>query len=146
MKVNEMKRPFRNLIDCKGGAALIEFALVFPLLLVMLLGILAYGIYFGAAHSTAQLAAEAARATVAGLSDSERTSLAEIYIANHAASYPVLDASKITVEAAAKPGDPNEFLVAIRYDASELPIWHFAAFLPLPSKTIERPATVKRGG
>lgn len=141
-----MKNLTIKLAKDSRGVAAIEFALVFPVFLIVVLGILAYGIYIGATHATAQLAAESARASVAGLSNTERTSLAEAYVKAHAASYPILDPSKISVVATAAPAQPDEFRVAVRYDASQLPIWHFAAFLPLPSKTIERTATVKRGG
>jgi Flp pilus assembly protein TadG len=129
------------------GTAAVEFALVLPIFLVLLLGILAYGVYFAAAHSTAQLAADAARASVAGLTDTERSSIARASVASNAASYGVLlDARKIVVEAAAVPSDATEFRVAVRYDASSLPIWSFAPFLPLPSSTIEQSAVIKRGG
>ncbi len=65
----------------EDGTAAIEFALVLPVFLVLMLGILAYGIYFAAAHSTAQLAADAARASVAGLNDVERANLAKASVA-----------------------------------------------------------------
>lgn len=129
------------------GTAAIEFALVMPVFLVLLLGILAYGIYFAAAHSTAQLAAEAARASVAGLTDAERTTIAKASVANNVANYGVLlNPDKVTVEAAALPDDATEFRVAVRYDASLLPIWSFTPFLPLPSEVIEQAAIIKRGG
>lgn len=131
----------------KDGAAAIEFALVLPVFLMLLLGILAYGIYFAAVHTTAQLAADAARASVAGLTDTERASFARANVASNLANYSVLlDASKVTVEAAAMPSDATEFRVAISYDASDLPIWSFTPFLPLPSSTIVQSAVIKRGG
>lgn len=52
----------------------------------------------------------------------------------------------MTVEAAALQSDATEFRVAVRYDASNLPIWSFTPFLPLPSKIIEQTAVIKRGG
>lgn len=129
------------------GTAAIEFALVLPVFLVVLLGILAYGIYFAAAHSTAQLAAEAARASVAGLTDAERTNLARASVYQNAGNYSVLiDPAKVTVEAAPLVSNATEFRVAVRYNAQNLPIWSFAPFLPLPSDTIEQTAIVKRGG
>lgn len=131
----------------EDGTAAIEFALVLPIFLVLLLGILAYGVYFAAAHSTAQLAADAARASVAGLTETERSTLARANVASNIASYGILlDPSKVTVEAATVPTDTTEFRVAVRYDASDLPIWSFTPFLPLPSKVIEQAAVIKRGG
>lgn len=129
------------------GTAAIEFALVLPIFLVLLLGILAYGIYFAAAHGTAQLAAEAARASVAGLTDTERSNIAKATVAKNAASYGmILDATKVTVVAAPLAGDATEFRVAVSYNAVDLPIWSFTPFLPLPSSTIVQSAIVKRGG
>ena len=131
----------------EDGTAAIEFALVLPIFLVLMLGILAYGIYFAAAHSTAQLAADAARASVAGLNDVERANLAKASVASNVSGYgALLDASKLTVVAAPLPGDATEFRVAVSYDASNLPIWSFTPFLPLPSSTIVQSAVIKRGG
>ena len=43
------------------GTSAIEFALLAPLFILFLLGMVAYGIYFGASHSVQQIAADAAR-------------------------------------------------------------------------------------
>lgn len=129
------------------GSAAVEFALVLPVFLMILLGILAYGIYFSAAQGTAQLAADAARASVAGISDAERTTLARNHVTANAASYAmVLNPAKITVVAGPVAGNATEFRVAVRYDASALPIFDFAPFIPLPEKVIERAAVIKLGG
>lgn len=138
---------FKTVSAHEDGTAAIEFALVLPVFLVVMLGILAYGIYFAAAHSTAQLAAEAARASVAGLTDAERSDLARTSVTRNLGNYTVLiNPNKVTVEAAPVASDATEFRVAVRYQANDLPIWSFAPFLPLPSETIERTAVVKRGG
>jgi Flp pilus assembly protein TadG len=136
----------RSLWRQRSGAAAVEFAVVFPVFLIMLLAMLAYGIYLGAAHGTAQLAADAARASVAGLSDAERVAIAEDHIRRNAGSYPLLDASRVTVVAGPLPDDVTQFRVAVRFDAANLPIWGFATLIPLPEETIERVATIKRGG
>ena len=128
------------------GTAAIEMALVFPLFLAVVLGMLAYGIYFGAAHSIQQLAADAARSTVAGLDDTERASLASDFIQNNASRYALLTASLIQLQATPNQNSPDDFVVTLTYDASKLPIWNLSAFIPLPSKTIERAAVVHRGG
>ncbi|MGQ0673301.1 MAG: TadE/TadG family type IV pilus assembly protein [Hyphomicrobium sp.] len=130
----------------RSGASAVEFAVVLPVFLMLMLGILAHGIYYGAAHCTAQLAADAARASVAGLDDAERTSIAKGVIAKTASMYPLLIADKIAVEAAASASDPTEFMVAVRYDSAHLPIWSFSKLIPLPSKIIQRTAVIKRGG
>lgn len=148
--VEQNARTRRSTFGCiltdERGTAAVEFALVLPVLLMVLLGIVAYGIYFGAAHSTAQIAADAARASVAGLSDAERSSLALQQIEVTATNYPLLKPSGLSASAAPLPEDPTSFQVTVAYDARDLPIWGAAAFLPLPSQKILRTAVIKRGG
>lgn len=134
----------RNLDD--SGASAVEFAVVFPIFLLMTLAMLAYGIYFGAAHSVQQLAADAARSSVPGLNETERTQLTHNYVSNNAASYPLLVANKVTVMTASGAATPNDMVVTVRYDSSALPIWGFSALFPLPSPIIERVAVIHRGG
>ena len=129
-----------------SGASAVEFAIVVPVFLTMLFGILAYGIYFGAVHSTSQLAADAARASVAGLSDAERTSIATAHVHNNVPAYVLLNPERIEVTAEPLEVDARQFRVSVRYDASLLPIWNFTPFLPLPERVIERTATIQRGG
>ncbi|MBL8581266.1 MAG: pilus assembly protein, partial [Rhizobiaceae bacterium] len=50
----------------------VEFAIIAPVFILVLFGLIAYGIYFGASHSVQQLAADAARTAVAGLNAEER--------------------------------------------------------------------------
>lgn len=130
----------------RAGASALEFALVLPVFLLMVLGILTYGIYLGSVHSVEQLAADAARASVAGLSDSERIAIATQHVATNANDYPLLSADKIAVEAGASPLDSSQFRVSVRFDASDLPIWIMAGIVPMPDRTIERTSTIKRGG
>lgn len=141
-----MRKFIGRVLGDQRGAAALEFAIVFPVFLVLTFGMIAYGIYFGAAHSAAQLAADAARASVAGLSDQERSDLARQHITRNAAVYTLLYPQYVTSVAAASPDDATDFRVTVRYDARALPIWRFAPFLPLPSKIIERSSTIKRGG
>ncbi len=129
-----------------AGAAAVEFALVFPVALLFLCGLLAYGLYFAAAHSVQQLAADAARASVAGLSDSERASIATRHVASSAARYPLLRADRITVLAGALAADTSQFEVKVTFNSEDLPIWVLSGLVPLPQKTIARTAIITRGG
>lgn len=130
-----------------GGSAAIEFALLCPVLLLLLLGILAYGLYFFAAHSAAHIAANAARASVAGISDAEREMLARNAVADELKSHPIfLAPSKVVVSAGRISADPTSYRVAITVDAEQLPIWNLSPFLPLPSRDIEQSAVIKIGG
>lgn len=129
-----------------GGASAVEFALIFPVALIFLCGLLAYGIYFGAAHSVQQLAADAARASVSGISDAERTSIAQAHVTASGGSYPLLRADRLSVAAHALAGDPTQFEVKVTYDSTDLPIWALSGLVPLPGKIIQRVAIIKRGG
>ena len=60
----------------RDGAAAIEFAIITPVFLLVLFGIINYGAYLGVLNGVQQLTAEAARASIAGLSDDERLLLA----------------------------------------------------------------------
>src|SRR5690606_34172903 len=74
-----------------SGATAVEFAMLFPVYLMLFLGMTGYGIYFGASHSVQQLAADAARAALAGLDTAERRRLADGFIRHNAAGYPFID-------------------------------------------------------
>jgi Flp pilus assembly protein TadG len=140
------QRTVRRIAADSGGAAAVEFALVFPVALLFLCGLLAYGIYFGAAHSVQQLAADAARASVAGLDDAERVSIARQHVAASGGNYPLLRSDRMSVIAGALPADPSQFQVSVVFNSADLPIWVFSGLVPLPQKTIERTAIIKRGG
>jgi Flp pilus assembly protein TadG len=128
------------------GAAAVEFAILTPVFLVMLFGMIAYGIYFGAAHSVQQLAADAARTSVAGLSPGERDELVTGFISRNAGDYVLIDPQKLSVSIGDKPDDPDQYRVTVSYDASALPIWNLDVPLPLPGRTITYSSVVRRGG
>lgn len=129
-----------------SGAAAVEFAIVLSIFMLLALGILAYGIYLGAAHGVSQLAADSARASVAGLNDDERTAIAKDHVARTVTDFLLLKSDNVTVAAAASPNDANQFQVVVSFDASDLPIWFMSGIVPLPPKTIVRSASIKRGG
>ena len=82
-----------------SGTSAIEFAMLAPLFILLLLGMVAYGIYFGASHSVQQIAADAARTAIAGLNATERKTLVTNFINNDVNGYPFVDATKLTVDA-----------------------------------------------
>ena len=143
MKVQEMHRGF---IFNRQGASAIEFAIVGPLFLLIIFGMIAYGIYLGAAINVEQLAADAARASLAGLDEEERQELASEFIEVNSAEYMLIDPEYISVSVAGSAIDPNQFKVAVRYDATKLPIWNLYLPLPLPGKVIERSSVIRIGG
>ena len=138
-------RNIRHLARCRAGTSAVEFAIVSPLLILLLFGMVAYGIYLGASHSIQQIAADAARTAVAGLDENERVSLAENYIERNAGAYPLVESSKLSLDIKDNPADADEFTVAIRYDARDLPIWNLLPNLKLPGMTIRHASTIRIG-
>jgi Flp pilus assembly protein TadG len=124
-----------DIVHNNTGASAIEFALVAPVFLLLLFGMIAYGIYLGAAHSVQQLAADAARISIAGLDRAERVELASNYISANSNGYMFLRADDIKVRVADSAVDPNQFEVAIDYYAHALPIWSLYHRSPCPRRS-----------
>lgn len=135
-------RPWRD----ETGVSAIEFAIVFPVFLIAIVGLLVYAIYFGTVHSVQQLAAEAARASVAGLTEQERSNLAQQHVQRAAASYPLIVPQQLTMQSGNVPNDPNLFQLNLTYDASDLVIFTLRGLVPMPPTEIRRQAVVRRGG
>jgi len=136
----------RHLLRNRAGTSAVEFALLSPLFLMILLGMAAYGILIGATHSVQQIAADAARISIAGLGPDERQALATEFVMRNAGGYAFIEVSRIDVSARDNPDNPSQFTVTVEYDASELPIWNLFHGLPLPEMTIARRATIRNGG
>lgn len=135
----------RQYVTEKSGAAAVEFALVAPIFFMTLLSMIAYGIYFSAAHSVQQLAADAARTAVAGMNDTERKSLVADFVNKSTMQHALLDKSRLNLSVNADPANPNQFTVALVYDASDLPIFNLFSYA-MPDSQIRRFATVRVGG
>jgi len=129
----------------KRGVAAIEFAIIAPVMLALLFGILCYGMYFGTVHGVQQLAAEAARAAISGMNNQERTTLARATVTNGARSYPFLAVDKLAVSSIETDPATGTFTILLTYDASGLPIFDLP-FVPLPPRTIAHAAAIQRGG
>lgn len=144
--VRPVRATAHQCLRCVRGASAVEFALVTPLFMAMVFGIIMFGSYLAVIHGVQQLAAEAARTSIAGLSDTERGDLARNYVTAHAAAYPLITPAQVSVNAAASPADANVFVVTVNYDASGLFIYSLPAFVPVPSSAIARSAAIPRGG
>ena len=129
-----------------AATSAIEFAMLAPIFVLMILGMSAYGIYFGASHSVQQIAADAARTAISGLDQSERQLLVTAFVQRNAHGYPFIDPAKLSVTARDSAADTDQFVVAVRYDARGLPIWNLLSDLPLPGTTITRSSTIRIGG
>jgi Flp pilus assembly protein TadG len=138
-------RPKNLLCDTRATSA-VEFAFIAPVFLVLLFGIVAFGAYLGVVHGVQQLTAEAARASIAGLNDNERLTLARDNIAANVDSYPMLSSAHLTVQSAATDTATGTFKVTVRYDASDMFIFNLPHIVPMPNRIIVRTAAIQRGG
>jgi Flp pilus assembly protein TadG len=130
----------------RSGASAVEFAVVLPVFMMLVFGIVMFGAYLAMVHDVQQLAAEAARTSVAGLDETERRSLAMAYVTQNAASYPLIAPAHLSVNAATSGTDPNVFVVTVNYDASNTFIYSLPSFVPTPPPVIMRSAAIPRGG
>ncbi|GHD06185.1 TadE/TadG family type IV pilus assembly protein [Tianweitania populi] len=135
-----------RLFACNKGTAAVEFALLSPLYIMLLMGLIAYGIYIAAAHSVQQIAADAARIAVAGMDDAERQKLVTDFVSGHSQGYAFVKPEKLTVVVSQPAAGSEYFVVTLTYDAGELPIWQLATNLPLPQTAIIRQSVVRIGG
>lgn len=107
---------------------------------------IAYAIYFGAAHSLQQLTADATRASVAGITTAERQTIVDTYLQQHTSGYLLLDPARLRHTANASAVDPEQFEVSLSYDTDDLPIWALTPFVPLPGRTLHSRSSIRLGG
>lgn len=119
----------------RGGASAVEFALVAPFLLLLVGAILAYGSIFATSLSLQQMAAETARATIGGLSDAERETLAEAKLAAISSKYPMLDPGKLKF-AFDQNGGADLSRLTFSYDMTAHPAYALDKLLPLPESPL----------
>ncbi len=130
---------------CRRGATAVEFAMLLPVFLTMVFGIVVFGSYLAVIHGVQQLAAEAARSSVAGISDTERKSLASNYVKANVGTYPLITPNNVDIKAATSGSNPNVFVVTVTYNAAGMFIYSLP-FVPTPSPTIVRSAAIPFGG
>jgi Flp pilus assembly protein TadG len=124
------------------GASVVEFALLAPIFITLLFGMLGYGQYFYLSHSVQQIANNAARATIAGLTTAERTSIARDAVAREGQAQGSLIAARLGSSVTDTGGYTT---VVVRYDASNIALLR-TGLLPTPGTMIERRALIRNGG
>lgn len=125
------------------GAAAVEFALVGPLLILLVMGIVVYGGWLWLAQGVHSLAVEGARAAVAGLDDAERSALAHAHVIAHTDALSGADPSDLIVRVQTTS---DTIRVTVTYDALGHPLMTLAALVPAPPAAISRSAVVRTGG
>jgi Flp pilus assembly protein TadG len=130
--------PARLAADIRG-VAVVEMAIVLPVLLVILMGIVTYGSWFLTAHSVQQVANDAARASLAGVNATDRANIVNASVATSVRRGGTLSATHTSV---AIDDDGATLVVHLSYDASSNPLFT-ASMLPLPEKVIRRDAVIR---
>jgi Flp pilus assembly protein TadG len=139
-------RPDRHFYRNRSGVAAVEFAIVAPVFLLLLAGIITFGLYFAAATALQHVANEAARASVAGLDNAERASLAQARVSADIAAYGFIDASRVVTEAGPDTTRGSTFRVVVRYDTGSLFMMPLTRFAAEDFRWIERTAAIQYGG
>ncbi len=134
----------RGIIRDRRATSAVEFALIAPFLLLLIAAIMAYGSIFATSLSLQQVAAEAARATIAGLNDSERKTLAQAKLNSIAGGYPLLDPAKVSFQFDQGAGSELS-RVTLLYDMTGHPAYAFDKLLPLPASPISYSIIVTDG-
>ncbi|GAA0734419.1 TadE/TadG family type IV pilus assembly protein [Sphingomonas japonica] len=125
----------------RRAAALIEFAIAAPVLVLLLLGIVGYGQYFLLAHSAQQLANDAARVAIAGVTAQEREAIATAAVDDGGAALGIVDAENLTSVVREQSG---RIEVDVAVDASDGAMFS-VPIVPMPPSTIVRRAAARIG-
>ncbi len=143
----------RCVLKGDSGVVALEFALTAPLLLLLVLGTMAFAIHFAILVGVIHAASEGARASIGGLGASDRQSLAIARVQQIFTSYgPLMTPDKATVNA--QPGATSgTYAVTVNYDSGSLGIdsfvnlWsHLDGHATPPPSQISYTATVGDGG
>jgi Flp pilus assembly protein TadG len=101
----------------KSGTAALEFALVAPMFIMLVIGIATFGLYFGTLLALTSAASEGARASVAGLTQSERNSLGTSAASTAFTAYaPYLSQTPVQITATQDPANTNRTVVTVSYN------------------------------
>lgn len=132
-----------GLVRADGGGAAVEFALVGPIMVLLMIAIVVYGSWFLMAQSVQSLASEGARAAIGGLDAGEREGLARAEVAASISRMGGLAPDRTSVRTVS---DAQRMQVIVVYDARDHPMMALGGMLPLPPTIIERKAVIRVGG
>lgn len=106
----------RRFCQDQSGAVAVEFVLIAPILISLLFGIISLGYFMGVSHSVHQLAASAARVSVAGLTQDERSGLATTYLSQAGERYPLLSQKALSPNVVFDNAEPAGVTVTVAYN------------------------------
>ena len=139
---HRLVRQLSHVLRDQSGAVAIDFVLIAPILFALLFGIVTLGYFIGVSHSVHQLAAGAARTSVAGLDEVERNSLANDYLSQAGTRYPLLIADALTTSVDFDEGVSSGVTVNVVYAVEGTLLDLANGFLGLGITTIDGSAYV----
>lgn len=116
------------------------------MLLLLFAGVAVFGICLGAAHNLRLVAAEAARASIGGVTDAERASLAQTTVARSLSNGAMFRPGSVTVQVGPDPTDANVTIVTVTLDATSLGLGAFSRLIPQLPTVLSSTVSVRRGG
>ncbi|RFC62573.1 pilus assembly protein [Fulvimarina endophytica] len=129
----------RRLFQARSGAAAVEFALILPVIVLIVFGAAYLGIYLATAHSLQQLSANGSRYALVGLDSVERQALAGDAVRMAARDDPLIRPEQLMI-AVTESGD--WLTVSVGYDLSNSPLPSLLSNSLGSLGSIERSATV----
>ena len=130
----------------RSGIAALEFALIAPVFMLMLIGMIAMGFYVMLLHEVQELASSAARSSVAGLNQTERNTLAQAFVSNYLAASALLVASDVNVQTSTTGTPPTDYAVSVSYKLKDTPIPFLSGVIGINFTTINSTSIVEFGG
>ena len=110
------------------GVVAVEFALVAPLFMLLIFGTMVFALYFATFVAVIHGASEGARASVAGLSDTERGTLATARVQYVFSGYaPLLNPAHVTIRTQA--ANAGLYKVTVTYPISDFQLGAFYNFI-----------------
>jgi Flp pilus assembly protein TadG len=134
------ERCFLRFARSQSGSNSVEFAILAPLLCLLLLGAISVGLLIGTAHSLAQIAADVSRYAMVGDTAATRRQMAETWLETSGRDYPLVDPRRMTLAVV----EQSDLLrVSVTYDMSDLPIPDLVRqSMPVPTSLVRTAAVM----
>lgn len=136
----------RRLRASTDGVAAVEFAFIGPLLIYLMVNIFVGAIYFGSFHKLQHIAAQAARASIAGANEEERANLIRQTLNRSLEDGALLPAAAITVTIASLSADRKHYRVSLSFDTRTLGLRRFPGLSTVMPDTLTSSYDVRSGG
>lgn len=140
--VQQTRNPLRRIPADQSGSVVVEAAFALPIVILLLVGVISYGMWFATANTLQQVANEAARSVLGSLSVEERQMLVDQSIDNSLLHSGLVKADDVEVSTAV---DGRFFTVTLFYDNSQNALFK-QTLVPMPAAGVTRRATIELSG